>query len=198
MILKQKIPESGGIWNQMITGPFQLLCPMTPSVCFDACNVGIVFLPFIPPCSSLCFPSCISDAVFHPRGRIGVFLLGTIYGEEPLVPPILLDSQMLKKMVIVSMAMWITELNADKKKLLSPGKKVEKFKAETTQSKSWSDPTPPQSTEKGKQEHSLLISAHTTSGQGSYFIFFHPHSHRSPGFSLTGSESLQCRSGLSL
>lgn len=96
------------------------------------------------------------------------------------------------------MAMWITELNADKKKLLSPGKKVEKFKAETIPSKSWSDTTPPQSTEKDKQEHSLLISAHTTSGQGSYFIFFHPHSHGSPGFSPTGSESLQCRSGLSL
>ena len=45
------------------------------------------------------------------------------------------QSQMLKKMVIVSIAMWITELHGDKK-LVSTGKKVENFKAKTTQTKS--------------------------------------------------------------
>lgn len=45
------------------------------------------------------------------------------------------QSQMLKKMVIVSIAMWITELHGDKK-LVSTGKKVVNFKAKTTQTKS--------------------------------------------------------------
>lgn len=119
-----------------------------PSAYFSPGDPAIPFHTFSPLCSSLSFPSCInylmlycilevgSEHLLFPRDhswrarearRQSLGLPAPFWSQMWLSAPFW--SQILKKVVTVSIAIWIKELNAHKKhkKFVTMGKKMETF-----------------------------------------------------------------------
>lgn len=92
--------------------------------------------------------------------------------------------------------MWTTDWGVDKK-LVSTGKKVEKFKAKTALTKSGLDLSPPRNMEKAKQ-HSLLTLRAPHTEPGTTFLFPSiPTPRGAPGLLSAGAEPFQSGPDLS-